>query len=106
MIRSTILIRCGGHLWGASFGSGPEILEEIGTYMNKVGSNIELANRNLFQPFPSEMYIQWHLKRSKISMSVQFKGKRKVLDDIDELTEKIHDLEMCLRGRDEEVRQQ
>ncbi|MBA0610725.1 hypothetical protein Godav_011532 [Gossypium davidsonii] len=27
MIRSIVLIRCGGHLWGGSFGSGPEILE-------------------------------------------------------------------------------
>ncbi|MBA0618257.1 hypothetical protein Godav_027631 [Gossypium davidsonii] len=32
-------------------------------------------------------------------------GKRKVLDDVVKLTEKIHNLEMRLRGKDEEVRQ-
>ncbi|MBA0746874.1 hypothetical protein Gogos_009353 [Gossypium gossypioides] len=34
--------------WGGSFGSGLEILEEIGRDMNQVGSNLELAIRNLF----------------------------------------------------------
>ncbi|MBA0694463.1 hypothetical protein Goari_004754 [Gossypium aridum] len=61
------------------------ILEEIRRDMNQVGSNLDLAIRNLFQPFPSE------------------KGKRKVLDDVAELTEIIHDLEMCLKRRDEEI---
>ncbi|PPR84578.1 hypothetical protein GOBAR_AA36135 [Gossypium barbadense] len=37
---------------GGSFGSGPRILEEIGRYTNQVGSNFELAIKNLFQPFP------------------------------------------------------
>ncbi|MBA0676885.1 hypothetical protein Goari_018332 [Gossypium aridum] len=36
----------------------------------------------------------------------QFKGKRKVLDEVAELTNKICNLEMRLRGRDEEVRRQ
>ncbi|MBA0753501.1 hypothetical protein Gogos_020021, partial [Gossypium gossypioides] len=37
--------------WGGSFGSRPEILEEIGKDTNQVGSNLELAIKNLFQPF-------------------------------------------------------
>ncbi|MBA0550671.1 hypothetical protein Golob_021598 [Gossypium lobatum] len=37
---------------GGSFDSGPKILEEIGRDTNQVGSNIELAIGNLFQPFP------------------------------------------------------
>ncbi|MBA0638265.1 hypothetical protein Godav_029433 [Gossypium davidsonii] len=36
----------------------------------------------------------------------QFKGKRKVPNDVAELTENIRDLEMRLRGGDEEVRGQ
>ncbi|MBA0613184.1 hypothetical protein Godav_013672 [Gossypium davidsonii] len=72
--------------------------------MNQVGSNLELAIRNLFQPFPfGNVYPVAPKKRSKISMSAQFKGKRKVSDDVAELTEKIHDLEMHLRGRNEEI---
>ncbi|MBA0645877.1 hypothetical protein Goklo_013914, partial [Gossypium klotzschianum] len=63
---------------GGSFGSGPESLEEIGRDTNQVESNLELAIKNLFQPFPSETYIQWNLKRTKIFVSVQLKGKRKV----------------------------
>ncbi|PPE01749.1 hypothetical protein GOBAR_DD01229 [Gossypium barbadense] len=43
-----------------------------------------------------EIQIKW----------AQFKGKRKVLDDVAELTNKICNLEMRLRGRDEEVRRQ
>ncbi|MBA0625128.1 hypothetical protein Godav_010366 [Gossypium davidsonii] len=37
------------------------------------------------------------------SEHVQFKGQRKVPDDVAELTEKIHDLEIRLRGKDEEI---
>ncbi|MBA0706087.1 hypothetical protein Golax_018225, partial [Gossypium laxum] len=73
---------------GGSFDSGPKILEEIGRDTNQLGSNIELAIGNLFQPFPIG------------------KGKRKVPDNVTELTKKIRDLEMHLRGRDEEARQQ
>ncbi|PPS05695.1 hypothetical protein GOBAR_AA14948 [Gossypium barbadense] len=43
----------------------PGILEEIGRHINQVGSNLELAIMNLFQPFPLETYIRWHLKRRK-----------------------------------------
>ncbi|MBA0833874.1 hypothetical protein Goarm_006287 [Gossypium armourianum] len=44
--------------------------------------------------------------KRKIPVSAQFKGKRKVPDDIAELIAKMCDLEMRLRGRDEKVRQQ
>ncbi|MBA0711184.1 hypothetical protein Golax_010397, partial [Gossypium laxum] len=64
-----------------SFGLGPRILEEIGRDMNQVGSNLELAIKNLFQPFPfGNVYPVAPKKRSKISMLAQFKGKRKVPD--------------------------
>ncbi|MBA0750672.1 hypothetical protein Gogos_002074 [Gossypium gossypioides] len=86
---------------GESFGSGPEILEEIRRDTNQVGSNLELAIRNLFQPFHLENVYLVAPKKTKISMSVQFKGTRKVRDDVAELTEKILNLEIRLRGRDE-----
>ncbi|MBA0694421.1 hypothetical protein Goari_004718 [Gossypium aridum] len=70
---------------GGSFGLGPEILEEIGRDTNQVGSNLELTIMNLFQPFPFR------------------NGKRKVPDDVAKLTEKIHDLKMRMRVRDEEI---
>ncbi|MBA0626820.1 hypothetical protein Godav_004415 [Gossypium davidsonii] len=57
LIRSTVLIECSGYLWGGSFSLGPMILEEIRRDTNQVGSNLELAIRNLFQPFPSKKYI-------------------------------------------------
>ncbi|MBA0789160.1 hypothetical protein Gotri_006833 [Gossypium trilobum] len=57
MIRSTVLIECDGYFWGGSFSSGPMILKEIRRDTNQVGSNLELAIRNLFQPFPSKKYI-------------------------------------------------
>ncbi|MBA0754479.1 hypothetical protein Gogos_020876 [Gossypium gossypioides] len=41
-----------------------------------------------------------------IDGSELIQGKRKVLDDVAKLTEKIRNLEMRLRGRDEEVRRQ
>ncbi|MBA0662445.1 hypothetical protein Goklo_006566 [Gossypium klotzschianum] len=49
LIRSTVQ--------GGSFSLGPMILEEIRRDTNQVGSNLELAIRNLFQPFPSKKYI-------------------------------------------------
>ncbi|MBA0666258.1 hypothetical protein Goklo_002692 [Gossypium klotzschianum] len=88
------------------FGSGLEILEEMGRDTNQVGSKLELAIRNLFQPFPLENVYLVEPRKTKISMSVQFKGKRKVRDDVAELTEKMLNLEMHLSGRDEQFRWQ
>ncbi|MBA0610792.1 hypothetical protein Godav_011576 [Gossypium davidsonii] len=68
---------------GGSFGSGPESLEEIGRDTNQVDA-IE----------------------GKEEGPKQFKGKIKNPDDVFELIEKIRDLEMHLRRRDEEARQQ
>ncbi|PPD99696.1 hypothetical protein GOBAR_DD03285 [Gossypium barbadense] len=70
-------------------------LEEI---QIKWGQTLSLQSGTFFNHSPSKMYIWWRLKRRKISVSVQLKGKRKVLDDVAELTEKIRDLEMHLRG--------
>ncbi|PPR91451.1 hypothetical protein GOBAR_AA29233 [Gossypium barbadense] len=70
----------------------------------KWGQTLSLQPGTFFNHSPSETSIQWHLKRSKIFVSAQFKGKKKVPDDVAELTEKIRDLDMRLRGRDEEVR--
>ncbi|MBA0867813.1 hypothetical protein Goshw_004552 [Gossypium schwendimanii] len=74
---------------GGSFGSRPRILEEIEKIRIKWGQTLSLELGTFFNFSPSKMYIQWHLKRSKISVSAQFKGKRKVPDDVVELTEKI-----------------
>ncbi|PPR97475.1 hypothetical protein GOBAR_AA23193 [Gossypium barbadense] len=141
MIRSTVLIGCGGHLWVPLIGiwgvvtySSLMVLSQYGydqcvpaiAGLKKVealvqdssfwkkfqeirikwGQTLSLESRTFFNHSSSETYIQWFLKRSKISVSAQFKGKIKVPDDVAELTEKIHDLDMCLRVRDEEVRWQ
>ncbi|MFQ6634300.1 hypothetical protein Gotur_011361 [Gossypium turneri] len=44
---------------------GPEILEEIRRDTNQVGSNLELAIRNCFQPFPFENVYLMALKKKK-----------------------------------------
>ncbi|MBA0838954.1 hypothetical protein Goarm_004737 [Gossypium armourianum] len=63
-----------------------------------VGSlNWHMESHQLFLADGSES-IWWRLKRSKISVLAQFKGKRKVPDDIAELTENIRNLEIHLRG--------
>ncbi|MBA0822402.1 hypothetical protein Goarm_019207, partial [Gossypium armourianum] len=68
-----------------------------------VGSlNWHIGSNQLFLVDSSEP-IRWRLKRSKISVLAQFKGNRKVLDNIAELTEKIRDLDIYLRRRDEEI---
>ncbi|MBA0852025.1 hypothetical protein Goshw_000207, partial [Gossypium schwendimanii] len=100
MIRSTVLIEVEALVQNLRFWNK---LKEIRI---KWGQTLSLQSGTFFKHSPSETYTQWHLKRSKISMSVQFKGKRKVPDDVVRLIEKMHDLEMCLRGRDKEVRRQ
>ncbi|TYI46438.1 hypothetical protein E1A91_D13G107300v1 [Gossypium mustelinum] len=55
MIRST----------GGSFGSGPEILEEIGRDTNQLGSKLEIAIKNLFQPFPLRNIYPVALKKKQ-----------------------------------------
>ncbi|MBA0780026.1 hypothetical protein Gotri_004173 [Gossypium trilobum] len=71
MIRSTVLIRCSGHLWGGSFGLGLRILEEIQRDTNQVGSNLELAVRNLFQPFPlRNIYLVAPKKKQNLCVSL------------------------------------
>ncbi|MBA0820308.1 hypothetical protein Gohar_019783 [Gossypium harknessii] len=54
--------------------------------------------------FPQKRISSGALKRSKIFVSAQFKGNRKVPDEAAELAEKICNLEMHLRRRDEEGR--
>ncbi|MBA0854709.1 hypothetical protein Goshw_004009 [Gossypium schwendimanii] len=66
-------------------------LEEIRI---KWGKTLSLQAGTFFNHSPLENYIHWYLKRSKMSMSAQFNGKRNVLDEVAELTEKIRDLEM------------
>ncbi|PPR82817.1 hypothetical protein GOBAR_AA37896 [Gossypium barbadense] len=49
----------------------PEILEEIGRDTNQVGSNIDLAIRNLFHPFPFEnVYLVAPKKKQNLHVSV------------------------------------
>ncbi|MBA0567209.1 hypothetical protein Golob_011961 [Gossypium lobatum] len=56
---------------GGSFGLGPRILEENGRDMNQVGSNLELAIRNLFQPLPlRNVYLVAHKKKQNLCVSV------------------------------------
>ncbi|MBA0756751.1 hypothetical protein Gogos_021599 [Gossypium gossypioides] len=53
--------------------------------------------------------LNWHMGTHRLFIidgSEPIQGKRKVLDGVAELTEKVRDLEMHLRGRDEEVRRQ
>ncbi|MBA0660671.1 hypothetical protein Goklo_012648 [Gossypium klotzschianum] len=50
--------------------------------------------------------LNWHMKRHQLFIidgSQPIRGQRKVPDDVAELTEKIHDLEIRLRGKDEEI---
>ncbi|KAH1122549.1 hypothetical protein J1N35_005709 [Gossypium stocksii] len=84
----------------------PRFLKKLEEIRIKWGQDLSLQSGTFFNHFPLETYIQWCLKRSKISLLAQFKGKRKVLDNVAELTEKIRNLEMHLRGKDEEVRRQ
>ncbi|MBA0868557.1 hypothetical protein Goshw_015630, partial [Gossypium schwendimanii] len=100
MIQSTVLIGVEASVQDPRFWMK---LEEL---QIKWGQTLSLQLGTFFNHSPSETYIQWRLKRRKISIPVQFKRKRKVSDDIAELTEKILDLEMRLRGKDEEVRRQ
>ncbi|MBA0853022.1 hypothetical protein Goshw_012499 [Gossypium schwendimanii] len=55
---------------GGSFGSRPEILEDIEKDTNQVGSNLELAIRNLFQPFPfGNVYLVVPKKKQNLCVS-------------------------------------
>ncbi|MFQ6629090.1 hypothetical protein Gotur_008003 [Gossypium turneri] len=50
---------------------GPGILEEIGRDMNQVGSKLELAIRNLFQPFPlGNVYLMAPKKKQNLYVSI------------------------------------
>ncbi|MBA0709159.1 hypothetical protein Golax_024214 [Gossypium laxum] len=69
---------------GGSFGSGPKSLEEIGRDTNQ--------KQNLCV----------YAIQGKEGGPKQFKGKIKNPNDVFELIEKIHDLEMHLRRRDDE----
>ncbi|MBA0749571.1 hypothetical protein Gogos_003482, partial [Gossypium gossypioides] len=63
--------------WGGSFSSGPRTLEEIGRDTNQVRSNLKLAIRNLFQPFPlKNLYLVAPKKKENLCVSaIQRKEK-------------------------------
>ncbi|MBA0723267.1 hypothetical protein Golax_003861, partial [Gossypium laxum] len=51
--------------------------------------------------------LNWHMGSHQLFLVDGFEpiwGKRKVPDDVAKLTEKIHDLKMRMRVRDEEVK--